>query len=54
MKNYKITVSDKATYIIRSNNREAAEELACEWFSERKPDVKVTVTDEEPDYTLNN
>ena len=47
-KTYQITVSDSATYVIRSNSREDAEELARQYFEERQPDVETTVTDEEP------
>lgn len=52
MKTYKITVTDTATYIIRASSREAAEDQACNWFSERDPDISVSVTDEQPEYTL--
>ncbi len=52
METYEITVSDKKTYIIRAASQEAAEEQACEWFSEREPDISVTVTDKEPEYIL--
>ena len=52
MQTYKITLTDTATYIIRAASREAAEDLACDWFSEREPNVAVSVTDEEPEYTL--
>ena len=33
MKTYKITVTDTATYIIRAESLENAEDLAVEWFS---------------------
>ena len=52
MKNYKITVTDTATYIIRAENIEDAEDLAVEWFSEREPDVKSEETDEVAEYTI--
>lgn len=52
MKNYKITVTDTATYIIRAESIEDAEDLAVEWFSEREPDVKSEETDEVAEYTI--
>ncbi len=52
MKNYKITVTDTATYIIRAENLENAEDLAVEFFSEREPDVNSEETDEEAEYTI--
>ena len=51
-KTWKITVSDSATYVIKSEDREAAANLALEWFSERHPCYKFEETDEEPEYTI--
>lgn len=52
MKNYKITVTDTATYIIRAESLENAEDLAVEWFSEREPDIDAEETEEEAEYTI--
>lgn len=52
MKNYKITVTDTATYIIRAESLENAEDLAVEWFSEREPRISSQETDEEAEYTI--
>ena len=52
MKNFKITVTDTATYIIAAEDEDMATGLAVEWFSEREPDINVTVTDDEPEYTI--
>lgn len=50
--NYKITVTDTATYIIRANSQEDAEDLAVEWFSEREPDIEVEITEDKEDYEI--
>ena len=52
MKTYNITVTDTATYTIRTNSLESAIEAACEYFSDREPEVVVTLTDEEPECTI--
>ena len=52
MKNYKITVTDTATYIIRAESIEDAEDLAVEWFSEREPSINSEETDEEAEFTI--
>ena len=54
MKNYKITVSDSATYIIAANeeDKKRAEDLAIEYFQERNPKTSITITDEEPEYSI--
>ena len=50
---YIVTVSDKATYVIKAKSRELAEDLAVEWFSEREPDVKVEINNNEmPDVEI--
>lgn len=49
MKTFKITVSDSATYYIKTNDKDLAEEIAVEWFSERKPMVNVSECNEKPD-----
>ena len=49
MKNYKITLTDTATYIIKAEDEDTAIEEALEWFSERNPDVTVMKTDEPAD-----
>lgn len=52
MKTYKITVTDTATYTIASDDKEVAENLALDWFAERKPSVTTEITDDDPDYTI--
>ena len=47
--NYKITLTDTATYIIKANSEEEALNMVCEWFSERKPDTKIEMTNEKAD-----
>lgn len=47
--NYKITLTDAATYIIKARNEDEAIDKACEWFSEREPDITITETDEPAD-----
>ena len=50
---YVITVTDTATYAIRTDNPEIAKETAMDWFNERKPSVNVEIDDsEEPETTL--
>ena len=51
-KNYKITITDSATYIINAEIIESAKELAVEWFSEREPSIKIEETDEEAEYSV--
>lgn len=51
-KNYMITVTDSATYIIKAESKEEAEELATEWFSERKPGIKSEITTEQEEYEI--
>ena len=43
---YKITVTDTAEYYIKTDDLERAEELVCEWFSERNPNVRIDIPDE--------
>lgn len=54
MKNiYLVTVTDTVTYAIKAESKEAAEDLAVEWFSEREPDVKTEIDNSEtPDITI--
>lgn len=54
MKNvYIITVTDTATYAIKSASREMAEDLAVEYFSERNPSIKVEISNnEEPEVEI--
>lgn len=52
MKNYKITIADAATYIIRTNAEETALECALAYFDERKPEITIQITDEEADVTI--
>lgn len=47
--NYKITLTDTVTYIIKANSEDEAIEKACDWFSEREPDITITETDEPAD-----
>ena len=51
-KTYKITVTDTATYYIKADDMDAAEDLAIEWFGERDPETIITETDEEEDYEI--
>ena len=51
-KNWLITITDTATYIIKAESQEEAEDLAVEWFSERKPSIIVEETTEEEDYEI--
>lgn len=44
---YEITVTDSATYVIRAESREMAEELAVDWFHEREPIVKIKINNNE-------
>ena len=44
-KNYKVTLTDTATYIIKTETKEEAICIAAEWFSEREPDIAISVTD---------
>ena len=45
---YDITIKDSTGYYIKANSEEEAVELALEWFSERKPDIEISVmTDKE-------
>ena len=48
-KNYKITVVDTATYIIRAEMQKLAEEHAVELFDEREPTILTEETEEEYD-----
>ena len=52
-KTYKITISDSATYYVKTNNLDHAIEQALEWFDERKPDIYTEETDEEPETEIN-
>ena len=53
MNTYIITLTDTATYAIRSSSRERAEDLATEWFSEREPDCEVKIDNNvKPDITI--
>ena len=47
--NYRITLTDTATYIIKADSPEDALDIACEWFQEREPDSQIEMTDEEAD-----
>ena len=38
---YEITVTDSATYYIKADDIEIAQELAVEWFSEREPKIDI-------------
>lgn len=49
MKNYMVHMKDECTYIIKAVDEEQAIDLACDWFSERKPTIDITETDEEAD-----
>lgn len=50
---YVITVTDTATYAIRTDNPEFAKETAMDWFNERKPSIDIEIDDsEEPETTL--
>lgn len=49
MANYKITLTDTATYVIKADSEEMALEIACEWFEEREPDTKIELTNEPAD-----
>lgn len=47
--NYKITLTDTATYIVKAKDEDEAIDMAYEWFSERVPDTTITETDETAD-----
>lgn len=49
MKVYKVTISDSATYYIKSedvnNDKELAKDLATEWFDQREPSIEIEEVD---------
>ncbi len=50
--NFKVTLTDTATYIIKAETEEQALLMADEWFSEREPDVTISVTNEKEEYEV--
>ena len=44
---YRITLTDTATYEIKSSSKEDAEWLALDWFSEREPKVVIEEVEDE-------
>lgn len=51
-KNYMVTVTDSATYVIRAASEEDAINLAKDYFEERDPDYEVEITDEEAEVEI--
>lgn len=51
-KTYEITVSDTATYRIRANSQEEAENLAWDYFNEREPNIDTVETNDKPDIEI--
>jgi hypothetical protein len=44
MKDYSVNIWDRAFYLIGANSLKEAEEIAMEYFNERKPHILSTVT----------
>ena len=51
-KNYMVTVTDTATYVIRAASEEAAKNIALDYFNERTPDFDIKVTAEEAEVEI--
>lgn len=50
--NFMVEVTDTATYCIRAKSMKEAKDLAWDYFQERKPEFKISVTDEEAEVEI--
>ena len=51
-RNYKVSVTDSAAYVIRASSEEQAKDKAWEFFNERQPAFSIEITKEEAEVEI--